>query len=442
MPSGYAGLSDSTNAPVINWRKFFSDPVLVSLIDTALHNNPDVLMTLQKIQAAQANVQASRGALFPEISAGISGGLRRFGLYTMDGAGNITTDITPGQLVPINLPDYYVGLQTTWEIDAWGKLRNARRAALARYMASIEARNLVVTELIAEVATTYYELVSLDNELLIIRESLQLQEDALRIVRAQKEAGAANELGVSQIEAQVLNAKALELETLFRITVGENRMNFLLGRFPQAVPRTSGLFSAGIPEVLKAGVPSALLANRPDLREAEYELMASKADVRAARAAFFPSLTITGAMGFQAFDPSFLFMTPQSIAYTALGNLAAPLINRSAIKAQFKTANANQLEAYYNYQKAILNGYVEVYNELAAVNTLQQIQSLKSLQVAALERSIESSLELFRAGNATYLEVLLAQQNSLQARLELVTTQQQQFNASANLYKALGGGWQ
>ncbi|NUN24138.1 MAG: TolC family protein [Candidatus Jettenia caeni] len=442
IPKSFADTKDLTNSAKIDWRQFFSDTTLIGLIDTALKNNLDVLMTLQKIEIARADLRLRKGALFPEISGGGSVAQRRFGRYTMDGAGNRATEITPGQIVPDDLPDYFIGLQTTtWEADIWGKLRNKKKAAFARYLGSIEGKNVVLTNLISEIAIAYYELLSLDKELEIIRETIKLQEEALAIITIQKQAAAANELAVQQFEAQVLNSRALEVEILQRITVTENRINFLLGRFPQPIIREKSIFSKEIPAQVKVGIPSDLLKNRPDIRQAEFELMATKADVKSAKKAFYPSLDITGALGFQAFNPSFLLRSPESIAYTALGSLTVPLINRSAIKAQFKTAHAKQIEALYNYQKTIINGYIEVYNEMNSIKNLEQAHNLTTKKVTALTQSIEISSELFKTGRANYLEVLITQQNALQSRLELVNIKQQQFNASVNIYKALGGGW-
>lgn len=441
IPESFASTKDSTNSATIDWQQFFSDSTLTGLIDIALKNNLDVLMTLQKIEIAQADLRLRKGALLPEISGSGSVAQRRFGRYTMDGAGNRTTDITPGKRVPDDLPDYFIGLQTTWEADIWGKLRNKKKAAFARYLGSIEGKNVILTNLIAEIAITYYELLSLDNELEVIRETIKLQENALSIVTIQKEAAAANELAVQQFEAQLLNLRALEVEVLQRITVSENRINFLLGRFPQPIVRKKTILPKEIPAQVKVGIPSDLLKNRPDIKQAEFELMATKADVASAKKAFYPSLNITGAMGFQAFNPSFLFRSPESIAYTALGSLAVPIINRSAIKAQFKTAQAKQIEALYNYQKTIINGYIEVYNEMNNIKNLEQAYHFTTKKVTALTQSIEISSELFKTGRANYLEVLITQQNALQSKLALVNIKQQQFNASINIYKALGGGW-
>jgi len=441
MPQSFAEVKDSTNSADIKWKDFFADKNLITLIDTALKNNFDVLMTLQKIEIARNDLRLTKGAMLPTVNSNFAYLQRKFGYYTMDDAGNRTTEITPGQIIPTNLPDFFVGLQTNWEIDIWGKLRNKKKAAFSRYLSSVEGTNLVLTNLVSEIATTYYELLSLDNELDIIRETISLQQNALEIVKVQKEAGASNELAVKQFEAEVLNSQALEFETLQQITENENKMNFLLGRFPQPIVREKANFITQIPTQIKSGIPSQLLKNRPDIKQAEFELLATKFDVRAAKAAFYPSFNITGSLGFQAFNTAFLFTTPQSLAYNLLGSLATPLLNRSAIKAQFNNAKVNQLEAMYNYQKTILNGYVEVSNEISNIKNLEQILNLKTQQVAALSQSIDISDELFKSGKATYFEVLMTQNRTLQSKIELVNTKKRQHIATINIYKSLGGGW-
>jgi outer membrane protein, multidrug efflux system len=441
MPQSFAEAKDSTNSAEIKWKEFFADKNIISLIDTALKNNFDVLMTLQKIEMARNDLRLTKGAMLPTVNSNFAYLQRKFGYYTMDDAGNRTTEITPGKIIPTNLPDYFIGLQTAWEVDIWGKLRNKKQAGFSRYLSSIEGTNLVLTNLISEVVSTYYELLALDNELDIIRETIKLQQDALEIIKVQKEAGVTNELAVKQFEAEVLNSQGLEFETLQQITENENKMNFLLGRFPQPIVREKTNFTNQIPTQIKAGISSQLLKNRPDIKQAEFELLATKFDVRAAKAAFYPSFTITGLLGFQAFNPAFLFTSPQSLAYNLLGSLATPLLNRSAIKAEFNNAKVNQLEAMYNYQKTILNGYVEVSNELSNIKNLEQIYQLKTKQVEVLTQSIDISNDLFKSGRATYFEVLMIQSSSLQSNLELVNTKKRQLNATVNIYKALGGGW-
>jgi NodT family efflux transporter outer membrane factor (OMF) lipoprotein len=398
-------------------------------------------MTLQRIEMAGNDLRLSQGALLPTVGSNVAYLQRKFGYYTMDDAGNRTTKITENRIVPTHLPDYFVGLQTNWEADIWGKLRSKKKAAFSRYLSSVEGKNLVITNLVSEVVSTYYELLSLDNELDIIRETIRLQKDAFEIVKVQKQAGASNELAVKQFEAQVLNSQSLEFETLQKITENENKLNFLLGRFPQPIIRDKASFSGQNLSEIKEGIPSQLLRNRPDIRQAEFQLLASKFDVKTARSAFYPSFNITGSLGFQAFNPSFLFTSPQSLAYGLLGGLTTPLLNRSAIKAQFNNAKANQVEAMLHYQKTILNGYVEVSNQVSNIKNLQQIQDRKTNEAAALVQSVEVSNELFKSGRASYLDVIIAQHSSLQTRLELVSAQKRQFHAAINIYKALGGGW-
>ncbi|WP_442499535.1 efflux transporter outer membrane subunit [Methylobacter sp. sgz302048] len=431
----------ATTIADINWRQYFTDPLLVKLIDTAVANNLDLQMALQRIEVSRSSVKLANGALLPKVDLSIGGGVQKFGLYTMDGAGNASTEITPGQIVPENLTDLFLGLQASWEVDVWGKLRSQRKAAIEGYLSSIEGTHFVISNLVADVAVNYNELLALDNELDIIRQTIQKQQEALEVVKLQKEAGRANELAVQQFRAQLLNTQALEKQRLQQITEAENRLNFLLGRYPQPIERKMEVLLEAVPQQIASGVPSQLLANRPDVREAEHQIEASKFDLKAARAAFFPNFNITATLGYQAFNPEFLFQTPASLAYSLFGTVVAPLINMNALKAQFNTAKANQLTAMYNYQKTILNGYVEVSNELANIKNLEQIHAQKKQQSEALKKSIETSDELYKSARATYLEVLIAQQNALQANLELIDVTKRQRISTVKIYKALGGGW-
>jgi len=441
VPASFDGQDDAVSTARVNWKDFFTDPNLQALIDTALSRNFDSRIALQRIEVAGALLQFHKGERLPKVGATLSPAVRRYGLYTMDGAGNSTTDMLPGQVVPTNLPDYLAGLQTTWEADVWGKLRNRKRAAVARYLSSVEGKNLVTTWLVSEVATNYFHLVALDRELTIVRENILLQENALSVVTVQKEAGMANQLAVEQFHAQLLNTKALEKEIQQEMVETESAISFLSGRFPSSTLRSETVFDEPMTQMLSVGIPADLLKNRPDIRQAELELTAAKADVRAARAAFYPSLNISGSIGFQAFRTDLLFYSPESFMFAAVGNLTMPLINRNAIKAEFKTANAGQLEMLYNYQRSILNGYIEVHNELSNLDKLSGILALGAEEVDLLSQSIETSQELFLTGRATYLEVLLAQQKALDARIEFTEVQERQWLAAIQLYRALGGGW-
>lgn len=444
LPESFQSKKDSTNDAVVNWKSYFTDETLIGLIDTALTNNIDLLMTLQRIEMAQNQLNYAKILGKPMVTAGTSLGVQKFGKYTMDGVGNYDTNfsnnINSDQKMPENLPDIYLGLQSSWEVDIWGKLRSKKEAALARYLASIEGKNWLITNLISEISANYYSLLAMDNELDIIKETRNLQLNELQIIQAQKEAGYANELAVKQFESRILNTRSLEVEILQNIIEGENRLNFLLGRYPQPIQRNKLQFTKALPAQIHVGIPAQLLRNRPDVKQSEYELRAARADVFSAKMAFNPSLNIGAGVGFQTFNPAFVF-SPQSIAYNVLGGLTAPVINRTALKTEFATANAIQIEALYNYQKTIMNAYSEVYNQMANIKNLEQIQDLKSKEVVVLTESISTSVDLFKTGRATYLEVLLTQANALQARIELINVKKRQYNAVVNIYKALGGGW-
>lgn len=231
MPEAYPVAQKEGNSADIHWKTYFTDTTLTALIDTALNNNIDLRLALQRIEIGRAQVEQVKGLTLPFVSGIGSMGQRRFGKYTMDGIGNYDTNfsdnISKEQNIPEHLPDFNVGLQSSWEIDIWGKLRTRKEAALSRYFATVEGRNFVLTNLIADIALLYYELLAFDNELDIIRETITLQDNELAIIKIQKDAGRANELAVKQFEAQVLNSKSFEVEVSQQIVEIENRINFL-----------------------------------------------------------------------------------------------------------------------------------------------------------------------------------------------------------------------
>ena len=444
IPDTFSPIVDKHQANTVaslNWREYFTDNNLQNLIDNAVKNNADLQMALQRIELSRSSVKLANGALLPQVSLNVGSSVRRFGLYTMDGAGNSSTQITPGQTIPTNLPDMYLGMQSSWEIDIWDKLRHQRESAISTYLASVEGTNFVISTLVADVASYYTELLALDNELALVQQTITKQQEALAVIKLQKEVGRANELAVQQFHAELLNIKILEKNVQQQIIEIENKINFLLGSYPQPIKRNKDIFTHELPVQIAAGFPSELLGNRPDIREAEFKIEASKFDLQVAKAAFYPNFNITASFGFQAFNPEFLFSSPSSIAYSVVGTLVAPIINMNALNAQFNTAQANQLTAMYHYQKTVLNAYVEVANQLVAIQNLQEINLLKTQQNALLKESVETSRELYKTARATYLEVLLAQQNALKSNIELIGVIKQQRLSAISIYKALGGGW-
>ncbi|WP_337966868.1 TolC family protein [uncultured Flavobacterium sp.] len=432
----------NNNTSALQWKDYFKDQNLVDLIDVALKNNQELNITLQEIEIAKNDIRVKKGLLLPTVGVRAGAGIEKVGRYTSQGAGDATTEIKPGVETPDPLGDFTIAAYANWEVDIWKKLRNSKKAALNRYLATVEGKNFVITNLIAEVADSYYELLALDNQLDIINQTIKLQSNALEIVKIQKQAARATELGVKKFEAEVLTSKSMEFDIRQQIKEAENKINFLLGRYPQEIKRTSSTnFLSLLPAAVSSGIPSQLLANRPDVKQAELELVAAKLDVKVARAEFYPSLDISAAFGVQAFKPAYLFTFPESILYSLAGDLAAPLINRNAIKAEFASANARQLQALYNYDRTVLNAYLEVSNQLSKIENLQKGYDLKSQQVDALNTSIDVSNDLFKSARVDYFEVLMTQRDALEAKLELVDTKKEQLNAAVHVYRDLGGGW-
>lgn len=418
-----------------DWSDYFSDPQLRALINTALKNNQELNIQLQEIIIAKNEVRALKGEYQPRLEAGAGVGVEKVGRDTSQGV----SDEAHG--VPEHLGNFEFGLRASWEIDIWKKLRNSSKAAALRYMSTVEGRNFVVTEIVAEIASSYYELVALDNQLEVLEKNIALQKSALEIVRAQKEAGRVTELAVQRFEAEVLKNSSREFELKQQQVRTENRLNFLVGRYPQPVSRTKKKLRDIEPRVLEAGVPSDPLENRPDIRQAELELEASKLDVKVARARFYPALSIEAGVGYQTYNAGHLFFTPESLAYNAAGNLTAPLLNRAGIKAAYRSAGARQLKAVYSYEQALLRAFSDVSNELSAVKNYERSFQLESQQVESLDSAIEVSNVLFQSARADYMEVLMTRRDSLEAQMELIETKLAQLKATVDLYQALGGGW-
>ncbi len=443
MPAGFANSQsrDSTNIAAQTWQTFFADPNLTDLIGQALQNNQELNITRQEIEVLRQEIRARKGEYLPFVGVQGAAGLEKLPRYTVLGASEAATQVLPGHGTPKPLPNYLIGAYTSWEVDIWRKLRNARKAAALRYMAGVEGRNFLVTNLVADIASAYYELLALDNQLALVRRNIDIQRNAFEIVRAQKEAARVTELAVRRFEAQVLKTRSIEFDIQQGIVEAENRINFLVGRYSQPIARDGQTFSRTTTDTVASGVPAQLVYNRPDVRQAEAELAAAWLDVQVARANFYPSLRLEGVAGYQAFNPRFLVNTPESIVFSLAAGLAAPLVNRNGIKAAYYGANARQLQAVFRYERTLLNAYVEVANQLSRIQNLQRSYALRSRQVQALNESSDIANNLFNSARADYMEVLLTQRDALESSFDLVETRMQQLNAKVQIYRALGGGW-
>jgi outer membrane protein TolC len=362
------------------------------------------------------------------------------------GAAEKDLEYFPGKHFPDPVPNFMLGLRLFWQLDIWRELRNARDAAIQRYWEAVEARNYLITELVADVAENYYELSSLDQRLIYLDQTIELQEQSLEVAKAQKAAARGTELGVQRFLAEVRKNQSQRLIVKQRIIEVENRINFLVGRYPQAVERQSWNFINLDSRVLNVGVPAQLLQNRRDIQAAEREIAAAGLDVAVARANFYPKLILSAGVGYEAFSPKYLF-NPEAFIANAAGELGAPLINRRAIRAEYLNANARQLQAIYEFQQTVLDAFREVVNNMAKVENYRKSVAIKQEQVTALDASVDVARNLFNKpiaeefARVEYVDVLLATRDLLEARTVLIETKQQQLAAIVDAYQALGGGF-
>jgi efflux transporter, outer membrane factor (OMF) lipoprotein, NodT family len=444
LPEQYSDKKVGEDSVKLVFRDLFPDPHLNRFIETALQNNTNLQIAMQRIATAHARLAERKGAFLPSVNGVISAAADKYGDYTMNGVGNFDTNLSPNvnkdQKIPVSpTTDMFVGLSSTWEIDLWGKLKHMKKAAQAELWATEKGRQLMITSLVATLAQGYYTLLELDTELKIVRKNIALQQKGLEIVEAQKMGGRANELAVQQFRAQLLNTKAIEFQILQERTRTENELNALAGRYPTTIARDTAL-PESIALGIDTGLPASLLAMRPDIQQAEFAMQMSRENVLAARAAFLPSLTISPYIALNAFTPSLLVQSG-SAAYGVAGSLMAPLFQQRRLKAQFAMANAASKEAVYNYQQVLLDAYSEVVTNMQGVQNAKSAYLLKTQEVQELHDAVATANELYLTGYANYLEVITAQKNVLEADLQLAKQKRAIYSALVQLYRSLGGGW-
>lgn len=441
------------NTAGVKVEEFFQDPVLSGLLNEALVGNYELKILAEDIRVASNDFWGRTGDYLPFVRSAFTIGEEKLSDFTPIGVAERELDVLPGKPFPFWPANFIVAANVTWEVDIWRQLRNARDATRLRYLATSEGRNYIVTRLVAEVAENYYRLMALDARMEKLDDIIEFQEQSLQFALAAKEAARGTELAVQRFQASVRRYQSEKLIVAQDITETENAINFLLGRYPQRVERHAGTFVDLNARALNAGLPSQLLENRPDVRQAERELAAAGLDVRVARVNFYPRLALAGPMGpggpfspigWQAYNVSNLFRTPEAVIANIAGDLVTPIINKRAIQAEYQSANAKQLQALYHYQEVILRAFNEVYNRLSRVRRYAKSVEIKKEQVTALEQSVQAASDLFQNPRAdteiNYLDVLTAQNDLLEAQIVLIETKMEQLAAVVNAYQALGGG--
>ncbi|MFO0866353.1 MAG: TolC family protein [Gemmataceae bacterium] len=438
-PGNFVGVSSPENSAKLGVQEFFKDPMLTNLIDLAVLNNRELKALDEEIEVARNEYIGRTGAYLPFLNLGAGASLERTSFFTPAGALERNVEYMPGRVFPDPIPNFGLGANFIWQLDIFRELRNTRDAAQQRYFAAIERRNGFVNRMVAEIAENYFRLMALDKRMETIDMTIGLQEESTKLSKAKMEAGRGTELAVLRFQADVKKNQSEKLIVTQEIVEAENRINFLVNRFPQPVERNSAAFlDLDLP--FSVGVPAELLALRPDIRQAEFELQAAGLDILVARAQFFPKLYLRGGVGYQAINTKYLFLTPEAVVANVAGDLIAPLINKVAIQAQYRSANAKQLEAVYNYQRIVLNAYVEVVNRMTMAENYRRSNDIKRQQLSTLEASVEAANKLFQNARVEYIEVLFVQRDLQEARLVLIDTKRQQLAAIVGVYQALGGG--
>lgn len=440
LPNNYKNnKANSENAVKLRPYTFFKDTNLIKLINESILNNYDLKIALEKINILNYNFKSAKGDIFPKIDLTLSSETNKYAKYTEEYAGNSTTDFE-GKIIPNPINSNFVGLSSSWEIDVWGKLRNKKKSAYLNYLASIEGKNFVISNLVSSIAILYYELLALDKELEIIRQTIQKQKEAIEAINHKKESGRVNELALQQFKAQLTNIKVIEKEKEKDIVRKENKINYLVGRTPIKITRNKEYLFEKL-SITDIGLPINLLENRPDIRNALFDLESSDFELKSNRAYLLPSLNINAVLGFQSFNAGFLFNSPSSIGFNLLGGIITPIINRRQINFLIKTTKSKQLINIYKYKKTILSAYLEVEEALQNINYLKDIEKLQINHNEILEKSFIISKEFYSLAKANYLEVLITQQNYLESNLKLIDTRKRKQIEKVRLYKSLGGGW-
>ena len=422
---------DSSTIAQISWKDFFTDPILQKYIAKGLVNNLDVRIAVQNILASEAYLKQSKAAFLPTLSVGPN--------YTLQTRS--LNNSTFGQIIGSRQfnNNFQFSADLNWDIDVWGKLSALQRSQLANYLGSVEAHKSITSNLVANIAANYYELLTLDEQKKIIQETIDLRNKNLETTRALKTAGNLTEVAVQQSEALVFNAKALLINLDTQIEILENSTSILLGIAPQKIERADSKLSQ-FPKDISLGYSSQLLANRPDVAQAEFQLMSAFELTKSAKASFYPSFSLSANGGLQSgnFDK---FFSVNSLFASFVGNLIQPILNKRQIRTQYEVSLADKQIAYLNFRKTFLNAGQEVSNALRRYNSQDDFIALKLQEENAYKKSVDYSQELVNYGLANYLEVINASVNLLNAKLDISNAQYTKMKANIDLYRSLGGGW-
>lgn len=431
-----ANLSDTTSIADIQWKSFFTDPVLQKLIDSAIVKNYDMQIALKNIQASQLLFDQVKWNNLPQADLNITASTTRPSDNSLNGL-----SLSQYGIGSKHIEDYSANVSVSWEADIWGKIRNQSKAALAAYLQTVEAKKAIQTNIVSNVSQGYYNLLMLDAQLDIAQKNVKLNDSTLRIIKLQYDAGQVTLLAVQQADAQEQAAGQLIPQFEQNITLQENALRILTGELPGKIERNASLDQITVPADISAGIPSGLVSSRPDVKQRELALMASNADVGLNKAEMYPALRITAQGGVNSFKASNWFNVPAALFGVVAGSVVQPLLDHKELKTKYEVAKINREKTVLQFRQSVLNAVGEVSDNLVKIEKLKQQQNIAANRVNTLQKATSNANLLFKNGMANYLEVITAQSNVLQGELELASIKRDELSAVADLYRSLGGGW-
>jgi len=423
--------TDTATIANLPWKTLFADGTLQTLIQQGLNENLDLKQAVERIKIAEATLRQSKAAFLPSLSGDLS--------VTDAKQSRAALNFPPGININTETQTYKAQLSTSWEADIWGKLSSAKRSAYASLLQTDAAKRAVQTQLIANIANTYYNLLALDKQLAITEQTVKIRETDVETMKSLKEGAIVNGAAVVQSEANLYAAQVTIPDLKKSIKETENALSILLGKGPGNIDRTT-LDEQQPYNTLETGVSSQLLQNRPDVQAAEFAFRAAFENTNTAKTYFYPALTLTANGGLSSLDLKNFF--DQSIFYNLIGGITQPIFNKGQNKARLKTAQAQQQQAFYGFQQTLLTSGQEVSNALFAYQTASEKETTRAKQIASLTKAVDYTKELLRYSSATnYTDVLTSEQSLLAAQLNGINDRLQKLQSIVNLYRALGGGW-
>jgi multidrug efflux system outer membrane protein len=427
--------ADTSSIADVQWKTFFTDPVLQQLIQQGINYNYDFALAIKRIDIARQQVKQAKNLQLPELDLQVSA------QYTRPSDNSLGGKSTAGFLGTTHVENYLAVGSLSWEADIWGKIRRQKEATLAGYLQTYEGAKGVQTQLVADIAQGYFNLLMLDKQLFVARRNLALRDSFVVATRLLRQSGEVTTLAVQQAESQ-RQTTALLIPSLEQdIALQENALQILVGHLPGPLLRQALIDPTIISDNLNPGVPVAMVSRRPDVRSAELALKIANAEVGIAQANMYPALNITAGAGLESFKSSNWFNIPGSLFGLAAGSIAQPLLQRRALKTRFEIAKIEREQAVIQFRQSVLLATGEVVNALTQIDKLSQQQVIAKGQVDTLNSAVFNAQLLFRSDMANYLEVITAQGSVLLAELNLASIERQQLSAKVELYRSLGGGW-